>query len=67
MTPYHAKLWAILLTLRGGEHGSDRLAQSLGAARVDLNPHQVAAAVFAVESLRFGGPCGGAVARSPTS
>lgn len=53
-TPYHAKLWANLLQLRGGDDPAARLAHSLGTARVDLNPHQVAAAVFAMQALRLG-------------
>jgi hypothetical protein len=49
LTPYHAKYIAYLLTRRGTE-GVDRLAQSLFDASVDLNPHQIEAAVFALEN-----------------
>ncbi len=49
LTPYHAKYIAHLLTRRGTE-GVDRLAQSLFDASVDLNPHQIEAAVFALEN-----------------
>lgn len=49
-TDYHAAWWAHSLTMRGGGHGIGGLAQSLGNARVDLNPHQVDAALFAVRS-----------------
>lgn len=50
MTPYHAKYWAHSLALRGERGTVDSLSQSLGSARVDLNPHQVEAALFAVQS-----------------
>jgi adenine-specific DNA-methyltransferase len=62
MSPYHAKLWATFLRLRGGEHGSERLGHSLATAKVDLNPHQVGAAVFAMQALRLGGPRGALLA-----
>jgi superfamily II DNA/RNA helicase len=42
------------LTLSGGE-GPRRLAPALCEARVDLNPHQVEAAAFALDSLARGG------------
>ncbi len=48
-TPYHAKYFAHFLTREGlGEN--EGLSQSLSAARVDLNPHQVDAALFAMRS-----------------
>ena len=49
-TPFHAAYWAHSLLL---EHPRDKvaaLARSLGNARVDLNPHQVDAALFALRS-----------------
>ena len=49
ITPYHAKYFAHELTLRGGE-GIERISQSLFDACVDLNPHQVEAALFALRS-----------------
>ena len=49
MTQYHAKYFAYDLTKRGGE-GFDRISQSLYNASVDLNPHQVEAALFALHS-----------------
>lgn len=49
LTPYHAKYIAHLLTLRSTE-GVQRLAQSLFDAAVDLNPHQIEAAVFALDN-----------------
>ncbi|MDH4201377.1 MAG: DEAD/DEAH box helicase [Phycisphaerae bacterium] len=48
-TDYHAKYFAYDLTRQGGK-GIDRLSQSLFDACVDLNPHQVEAAVFALRS-----------------
>ena len=48
-TPYHAKYFAYDLTRTGGD-GVDRLTQSLFNASVDLNPHQVEAALFAIRS-----------------
>lgn len=48
-TSYHAKYFAHELVRRGGT-GIDRLSQSLFDACVDLNPHQIEAAVFAIRS-----------------
>jgi superfamily II DNA or RNA helicase len=47
-TPYQAKYFAHFLTREGLE--GDGLTQSLSSARVDLNPHQVDAAMFALRS-----------------
>lgn len=47
-TPHQSKAIACLLTRAGAE--DDALAQSLSAAKVDLNPHQVDAALFALRS-----------------
>ena len=49
-TPYHAKYLAYELTRRVGADQADKLAQSLSNATVDLNPHQVDAALFAFRS-----------------
>ena len=49
-TPYHAKYLAYELTKRVGADQADKLAQSLSNAMVDLNPHQVDAALFAFRS-----------------
>jgi len=49
ITNYHAKYFAYELSKRGGE-GIERLGQSLFDACVDLNPHQVEAAMFALRS-----------------
>jgi superfamily II DNA or RNA helicase len=48
-TPYHAKYFAYELTRQGGR-GVQRLSRSLFDASVDLNPHQVDAALFAIRS-----------------
>lgn len=49
VTPHHAKYFAHDLTRRGSA-GLDRLSMSLFDAAVDLNPHQIEAALFALQS-----------------
>ena len=49
MTAYQAKYFAHDLTRRASS-GLDRLSMSLFDAAVDLNPHQIEAALFALES-----------------
>jgi len=49
-TPYHAKYLAYELTKQVGADQAGKLAQSLCNATVDLNPHQVDAALFAFRS-----------------
>lgn len=49
-TAYHTKYLAYELTKRVGADQADKLAQSLSNATVDLNPHQVDAALFAFRS-----------------
>lgn len=49
-TTYHAKFWAHSLRLAHPRDGVDALSRSIGNARVDLNPHQVEAALFALRS-----------------
>jgi len=49
ITSYHAKYYAYELTRQGGV-GVERLSRSLFDACVDLNPHQIEAALFAVRS-----------------
>ena len=49
MTAYHAKYFAHDLTRRAAT-GIDRLSMSLFDAAVDLNPHQIEAALFALKS-----------------
>jgi adenine-specific DNA-methyltransferase len=48
-TPFHAKYWAHDLRLARHD-GVDAISRSIGNARVDLNPHQVDAALFALRS-----------------
>ena len=49
ITPHHAKYYAHDLTRRATS-GIDRLSMSLFDASVDLNPHQIEAALFALQS-----------------
>ena len=49
LTPFHAKYFAHDLT-RKALSGMDRLSMSLFDASVDLNPHQIDAALFALKS-----------------
>ncbi len=49
IAPHHAKYFAWDLTRRAPE-GIDRLSMSLFDAQVDLNPHQIEAALFALQS-----------------
>jgi hypothetical protein len=54
MTPYHAKYYAHELSRTGGE-GVDRIGRALFDATVELNPHQIEAAMFALRSpLSYG-------------
>lgn len=50
ITSYHAKYFAYELTHRRRGDGIDRLGQSLFDASVDLNPHQIDAALFALQN-----------------
>lgn len=50
ITAYHAKYFAYELTRRHEADGVDRLSQSLFDASVDLNPHQIDAALFALRN-----------------
>ncbi|HNZ93948.1 MAG TPA: hypothetical protein PKL02_07385 [Rectinema sp.] len=49
ITPYHAKYFAWDLT-RHAPQGLDCLSMSLFDAKVDLNPHQIEAVLFALRS-----------------
>jgi len=49
-TPYHAKYFAHELTRQAQPGGVDRLSMALFDACVDLNPHQIEAAMFALRS-----------------
>jgi ERCC4-related helicase len=50
LTAYHAKLYAHELTKRSSSDNVDKLASALSDAQVDLNPHQIEAALFAFRS-----------------
>lgn len=50
ITPYHAKYFAHELSILHANNGVDRLSQSLFDASVDLNPHQIEAALFALDN-----------------
>jgi superfamily II DNA or RNA helicase len=56
LTKFHQRVAAEALTARSGS-GASRLAPALAHSAVDLNPHQIEAAAFALASL----PTGGAV------
>jgi len=49
-TWYHAKYHAYKLTKQTSDNSLDKLSMSLFDAAVDLNPHQVDAALFAFQS-----------------
>src|SRR6266853_757695 len=49
-TAYHAKYFAYELTKRCASDSVEKLASVLADAQVDLNPHQVEAALFAFRS-----------------
>src|SRR3989440_11211332 len=50
LTPYHAKYFAHELTKRCSSDSMEKLAGAVAGAQVDLNPHQVDAALFAFHS-----------------
>ena len=50
LTPYHAKYFAFELTRRYAANSLQKFTASLSDAQVDLNPHQVDAALFAFQS-----------------
>ena len=50
LTAYHAKYYAHELTKRRASDSDERLAGAVASAQVDLNPHQVDAALFAFHS-----------------
>ena len=49
-TFYYSQYWANALTLRGSGGDIAALSRSIANARVDLNPHQIDAALFALRS-----------------
>src|SRR5271169_3149636 len=50
VTPYNAKYFAYDLTRQAPPGAADQLSISLFDASVDLNPHQIEAAMFALQS-----------------
>ena len=50
LTAYHAKYFAYELTKRCPSDSLEKLAGALADAQVDLNPHQIDAALFAFKS-----------------
>jgi SNF2 family DNA or RNA helicase len=54
LTRFHQRIAAEELTARSGQ-GASRLAPALAQSAVDLNPHQIEAAAFALSSLANGG------------
>jgi superfamily II DNA/RNA helicase len=54
LTPFHERLLSEELTLRSAD-SHQRMANALSEAKVDLNPHQVEAASFALDSISRGG------------
>ena len=49
-TEYHAKYWAQCLQQQRAQDDVSGLSRSIANARVDLNPHQIDAALFALRS-----------------
>ena len=49
-TDYHSQYWAHALTLKSASDSIHNLSRSIANARVDLNPHQIDAALFAFRS-----------------
>ena len=49
-TPHQARYFAEQITLKRSESTMDGLASAMSGAKVDLNPHQVEAALFAMKS-----------------
>jgi hypothetical protein len=50
LTPYHAKYFVHELTKRCPSDSIEKLASALVDAQVDLNPHQIEAALYAFRS-----------------
>lgn len=50
ITDYHAKYYAHELTKRCASNSLEKLSSTLSNAQVDLNPHQIEAALFAFKS-----------------
>jgi hypothetical protein len=56
ITPYYAKYYAYELTKRNSSDSIQKLVTSLMDAQVDLNPHEIEAALFAFRSPLSTGP-----------
>jgi adenine-specific DNA-methyltransferase len=50
LSEYHSKYWAFSLSLKSASDKIENLSRSIANASVDLNPHQVRAALFALQS-----------------
>jgi len=50
ITKYHARYFAHELTKRCASDSLEKLSSTLSNAQVDLNPHQIEAALFAFKS-----------------
>ena len=50
MSEYHSKYWAFSLSIKSASDKIENLSRSIANASVDLNPHQVRAALFALQS-----------------
>ncbi len=55
LTRFHQRIAAESIAARGSGGGPSRLAPALARSAVDLNPHQVEAAAFALGALATGG------------
>ena len=53
LTNYHSQYFAYELTKRCSSDNEERFAGTLVDAQVDLNPHQINAALFAFQSPFF--------------
>ena len=49
-TPYHSQYFATALSLKDTDGSVESLSRSIANARLDLNPHQIDAALFALRS-----------------
>ena len=58
-TPYQARYFAEQIVLKRPQSSYDGLAAAMSGVKVDLNPHQVDAALFAMQSPLRSAPNGG--------
>src|SRR5690606_3414231 len=54
-SPFHQRILAEEILLSRGGTDIGRVTPTLSTASIDLNPHQLEAAIFALESLPYGG------------